>query len=418
MAVDLQRWRAERRREGDAQPATAWTVPTMALVAGMPRVVGNREMQLRVAGIGAGALALGVLVRLGTRLFAARVGIVAAALLLGLPSGRLLLGAELANEPFYLLAMLVALLAIRGMAEARRSAVIAGVAAGVAIAIAGVDALWLPVLALAWLRVHQGLTLRSAGVVLGGTIGGAIAALAIGWLAYGFGAGLPPLPPPGDGWRYLDPSLLRPVGAARELLPLLPLVLLGLWTMRSVWWRSAGYRFVLLWVIFSGASWLALGSGAGLYVGVLLLAVSIGLLALEHARILVSIPACGVALGLAFAVWSSTVRQSEGQALDRWAIREAGRFVGRVVDADRHVAASPRAARRFAFYGNRPVEPVAAGTPPPEQTDYVILTRDDFQLLRGHDDDGVDRHGGGKRRPKRIAEFGNWVIARLRAGTR
>jgi hypothetical protein len=110
------------------------------------------------------------------------------------------------------------------------------------------------------------------------------------------------------------------------------------------------------------------------------------------------------------------VRQSEGQALDRWAIREAGRFVGRVVDADRHIAASPRAARRFAFYGNRPVEPVAAGTRPPEQTDYVILTRDDFQLLRG-DDDAAPRDGG-QRRPKRIAEFGNWVIARLRAGTR
>ncbi len=413
LAVDLQRWRAERRHADVAQTVTAWTIPTMALVAGMPRVVGNRELQLRIAGMVAGALALGVLVRLGSRLFAPRVGIVAAVLLLALPSGRLLLGTELASEPFYLLAMLVSLLAMRGMAEARRAALIAGASAGIALAVAGVDAAWLPVLALAWLRVHQGLTLRSASVVLGATLGSAATALAIGWLAYGLGAGLPPLPSPEHGFGYLDATLLRPETAGRELLPLLPLVLLGLWTMRSAWWRSVGYRFVLLWVVCAGASWLALGSGAGLYVGVLLLAVSIGLLALEHARIVLSVPACGVALGLAFAVWSSTVRQSEGQALDRWAIREAGRFVGRVVDAERNIAASTRAARRFAFYGNRPVEPVATGAQPPAQTDYVILTRDDFQLLRGGDDEPRARVEMGKRRPKRIAEFGNWVVARL-----
>jgi len=418
LAVELQRWRNEQRHADPSTIATdapvAWTAPTMAVVAGMPRLVGNRELQLRVGGMIAGALSLGVLVRLGTRLFAPRVGVGAAVLLLLLPSGRLLLGAELGSEPFYLLAMLIALLAIREMAETRRAAVLTGVAAGVAITIAGLDALWIPVLALAWLRVHQGLTPRSASVVLGTTLLAAAACLGTGWLVYGHGVGLPPLPPGGIAAHYLDASLLRPAPAARELLPLLPLVLLGLWSMRSAWWRSVGFRYVLLWLVCAAASWALSGSGAGVYVAVLLLAVSIALLALEHARIAVSLPACGVALGLAFVMWVGAARKSDAQALDRWAIREAGRFVGRVVRADRQIAASPRAVRRFAFYGNRPVEPLAAGGQPPARADYVILTRDDFQTLRAaHAEDEQPRRQAGERRPRRIAEFGNWVVARL-----
>lgn len=417
LAIELQRWRAERRQAGEADAPAPWTTPTMAAVAGMPRLVGNRELQLRLPGMVAGALALGVLVRLGTRLFAPRAGVGAALLLLLLPSGRGLLGAEVASEPFFLLAMLVSLLAIREMAETRRAAVPGGLAAGIAIAIGGLDAVWIPVLALAWLRVHQGLTLRSASVVLGTTLVGAGASLGVGWLAYGRVAGLAPLPAGGWAGHYLDATLLRPAPAARELLPLLPLVLLGLWSMRSAWWRSVGFRYALLWLVCAAASWALSGSGAGVYVAVVLLATSIALLALEHARIAVSVPACGIALGLAFAVWVGAARKVDAQSLDRWAIREAGRFVGRVLKADRRIAASPRAARRFAFYGNRPVEAVTAGTPP-TQADYVILTRDDFQMLRERSDagDGPHRRGDG-RRPKRIAEFGNWVVARLVTGS-
>jgi hypothetical protein len=417
LAVDLQRWRHSEPRDGaTAQVHGAWTAPTMAVVGGMPRLVGNRELQLRSAGLIAGALALGVLAQLGTRLFAPRVGIAAALLLLALPAGRQLLGAELANEPFYLLAMLVALLAIREMAEARVAAVFAGVAAGIAIAVAGLDGLWLAVLALAWLRVHQGLGVRSASVIIATTAASATVSIAAGWLAYGIGAGLPPLPPTSTALGYLDPALLRPAPAARELFPLLPLVLLGLWSMRTAWWRSMGFRFVLLWLVFAAASWVLVGSGAGIYVAVLLLAVSFGLLALEHARVAVSLPACAVALGLATVLWQGSAKQAENQANDRWAIREAGRFVARVIDDDRQVAASSRAAWRFAFYGSRPVEPVARMAPLPARADYLIVPRADFQLLRQAQGAPDERDQGATHRPlKRIAEFGNWVVARIPA---
>ena len=100
--------------------------------------------------------------------------------------------------------------------------------------------------------------------------------LALGWLAHGLGAGLPPLTAAGAAAGYLDSSLLRPAPAARELFPLLPLVLLGLWSMRPAWWQSAGFRFVLLWLAFAAASWALLGSGAGVYLAILLLVVSTG----------------------------------------------------------------------------------------------------------------------------------------------
>ena len=224
-----------------------------------------------------------------------------------------------------------------------------------------------------------------------------MAFVTVGWLAYGLRAGLPPLPPASVALGYLDPSLLRPAPAARELFPLLPLVLLGFWSMRTTWWRSMGFRFVLLWLVFAAASWALLGSGAGVYVAILLLAVSIGLLALEHARIVLSLPACGVALGLATVLWQSPAGSGDSQALDRWAIREAGRFVGRVIDSERRVAASPRAAQRFAFYGNRPVEPVSTAVPPLEQIDYLIVPRADFQVLaRGAQAVPTSRAGGAR----------------------
>ena len=100
--------------------------------------------------------------------------------------------------------------------------------------------------------------------------------------------------------------------------------------------------------------------------------------------------------------------------LDRWAIREAGRFVGRVIDSDRRIAASAPAARRFAYYGNRPVEEIARVEVPVPTPDYVILRRADFRELRERRSE-QDRNAARPPVPrlKRVAEFGNWVVARV-----
>lgn len=405
LAVDLRRPRA-----GEAAAPRAsgeWTAPAMAAVTRMPRLAGNRELQLRLAGMFAGALAVGVAVRLGTRLFAPRVGVLAASLLLALPSGRSLLGAELSVEPFFLLAMLSALLAIRGMPEARIAAVFAGGASGVAIALGGVDGLWLPVLALVWLRVHQGLNARSASVVLGTTVLGAAVALVGGWLLASSSATL--LPSNGT-LAFLDEGLLERRRVARDLLPLAPMVLLGLFTLRLEWLRSMPFRFLFLWLAFAGATWAATGAAASAYVAVLFLLSAVALLGWEHASRRWSWPAVAATAGIALALWRATPATSEAQAIDRWAIREAGRFVGRVIAPDRRVAASPRAAHRFTFYGNRAIEPLS-GDPALAELDYVIVPRDDFRTMRARAEEQPS-----PAHLKRIAEFGTWVVARVRPG--
>lgn len=418
LAIDVQRMRRTDEPSAGLWSSTVphgtWSAATLSLVAAMPRTVGNRELQLRLAGIAAGALALGVLVRLGTRLFAPRVGLAAGLLLLALPSGRMLLGLALGAEPFFTLAMLVALLAMREMAEARIAAVFAGVACGVACAVAGVDAVWLPLLALAWLRVHQGLTMRSAGVVLGTTAATAVLWSLLAWFVVGREAGLPLATPSLAALGYLDPALLplRPLG--RELLPLVPLAVLGLSQMRREWWRSESFRFVMLWLVFAGVSAAVLGTVAGAFVALLMLVAAIALLALEHARPLLAYPSCAIALAAAIALWRMTPIPNEGQMLDRWAIREAGRFVGRVIGSERRVAASAPAARRFAYYGNRPVEEIERVEVPVPNPDYVILRRADFQTLRERRSERPrDAGNGSAPRLKRVAEFGNWVVARV-----
>lgn len=405
LAIDLRQPRAgEPEQVRDA--AGKWTAPAMAAVSRMPRLAGNRELQLRLAGMCAGALALGVAVRLGTRLFAPRVGLLSAVLLLALPAGRRLLGTELSVEPFFLLAMLSALLAIRSMVEARITAVFAGIASGLALALGGLDGAWLPVMALAWLRFHQGLNARSASVVVGTTVASAAAALLVGWAVATRGATL--LPDAGS-FAFLDPALLRPVVAARELLPLAPLLVIGLAIVRREWWRSEPFRFLFLWLVLAAASFAATGAAAAAYVALVFLVSAVVLLGLEHAAPRWSLPACGVAAGIAVAIWRVSPVPSEAQALERWAIREAGRFVGRVIAPDRRIAANERAAKRFTYYGNREVEALA-GDAPLASLDYVIVPRDDFRVLREQ-----RANAGGPHAPRlrRVAEFGSWVVARV-----
>jgi hypothetical protein len=414
LAIDLQRL---RRGPDAVETAThgPWTTTTLSLVAGAPRLVGNRELQLRLPGILAGCAAIAVLTLLGRRLFAPRVGVAAGIVLLAAPAGRQLLGVGLGGEPFFVLAMATALLAMREMARTRVAALIAGIACGVACAIAGLDALWLPLLALAWLRANQGLTWRSGGVIVGATAGVAALLTGIGWLAFGRNAGVPLLPDGYASFSYLDPTLIRPRLAAMQLLPLLPLVLVGVFSMQSTWWRSESFRFVLLWLVLATGSWAITGTAAGALVAVVMAASAVALLALEHTRRLIAIPACAIALGIAFGMWRATPPASESQFLERWAIRETGRFVGRVIDEHRTIAADPRVARRLAYYGNRRIDALADGAPPIADVDYVIVPRDEFQARREHRAavHDTDSARGSDARLKRVAEFGGWVVARV-----
>lgn len=416
LAIDVQRLRRGAEAIGTATHGP-WTATTLSLVAGTPRLVGNRELQLRLPGILAGAAAIGALTLLGRRMFVPRVGIATALLMLAVPSARQLIGFGLGGEPFFVLAMSVALLAIREMALARGAAVVAGLAGGVACAVAGVDGLWLPLLALVWLRLHRGLTFRSAGVVVGTTGGVAAVLLVVGWLAFGRDAGLPLLPEGYGPYGYLDPTLVRPRPTGMQLLPLAPLVLLGAFSMRSAWWRSESFQLLLLWLVLAGATWVVTGTAAGALTAILMTAAAIALLALEHTRRLIAVPACAIALGLAFEMNRAAPQGNESQILERWAIRETGRFVGRVIDPGRTIAADARAARRLAYYGNRRIELLPAGTSPATEVDYVVVPRDEFRSLR-------ETHGSAaeassdhlEARVRRVAEFGGWVVARVSEG--
>lgn len=397
-----------------APEAASWTAPAMTLVAGLPRLAGHRELQLRLAGMIAGALALGVAGRLGTRLFAPRVGVATALLLLALPTGRALLGTELSVEPFYLVAMLASVIAMRNMPEARVAAVLAGIASGISLSLAGLDAAWLPLLGLVWLRMHQGLNPRSASVLLGTTALAAAASLLGGSLLAASLVGVPLATALPQATGYLDGSLLEPERALRELAFFAPLLALGLWTTRARWWRGASFRFLLVWLALAMASFLLGGAGVGAYVALLFLLTAVSILGLMHAGARLALPACAAAAVIGAVTWSPAAGLSEGQALDRWAIREAGRFIGRVIGAEHRVAASERAARRFAFYGERAVTPVEPTAGALARADYVILPREDFRSLlarRG----SAEASGGTARTPRlaRIAEFGGWVVARV-----
>lgn len=411
LAIDLQRL----RRGADAVSTEThgpWTSTTLSLVAGTPRLVGNREMQLRLPGMIAGAAAIGVFTMLGRQLFAPRVGIATALLLLAVPSTRQLLGVGLGGEPFFLLAMATALLAIREMSRSRAAAVVAGAASGVAIAVAGVDALWLPLLALAWLRVLQGLSWRSAGVIVGAAGAVATVLLVVAWAAFGRDAGLALLPSGYTRYGYLDPDLIRPRTVAVQLLPLAPVVLVGLGSMRLAWLRSESFRLVWLWLALATGSWLVTGSSAGTLVAILLAAAAIALLGLEHTRRLVTLPTCAIALGIAFGMWRAAPAVSESRLLERWAIRETGRFVGRVIDEQRRVAADARVARRLAYYGNRRIDPLPIGARSTSDADYVVLPRDEFHALREHHSTGGTERSS-EPHIKRVAEFGGWVVVRI-----
>lgn len=391
---------------GAPSPVPALVSPvtaTVALAGVAPRIWGEDELDLRLTGALSGALALALFAHLGGRLFDARAGALAAILLVALPAGRLLLGRELGAEPFVALTSLTALLAIWQLEHRRAAAVLAGVAGGVTIALGGASGLWLPVLAIGWLRLHRGLTWGSLGAVTGY----AAATLAVAALAVALFAGRTSFAPLVDAARV--PTSFRPIAAACDLLPLLPLVLLGLRLMPPGWTSSKPIRFVGLWLVLALLACLAGGAIAPVYAGVVLLVAAVVEQALEIASRRAAAVAVVLALGGAIVLTLARARAEAGEVLDRWAVRESGRFVGRLIPADERIAAGDRVRARLAYYGNRQVERLGEALTAGADIDYVVLER---TLVQHHDPNAPLP-------PLRsIAEFGGWAVARVEAPTR
>jgi hypothetical protein len=386
------------------------TPASIAAASVAPRLLSSGEFHLRLPGVVAGATAVGVAVVLGERLFATRIGVAAALLLLALPASRGVLGTQLGAESVYLLAMLTALAAIRDMAEARRSAVVAGVASGIAVAFGGRDGIWLPAFAITWLWLNQGLTWRSFGAVAASALGGAAVATAAAQLALGRWASPASVLPAQLASPQLARSLASPAELAWSLAPLVPVSLLGLAALPSGWSANPSLRFLVVWLVFALASLWASGSPLPAYVACLYLAAMLGVWGLERSRRAVSLAAVGVSIAIAVATVRAPAAARGDRALDRWAVREAGRFLWRTVPAERRIAAAPGARQRLAYYGRRPISSLVEDAPL-AGADYVVLPRDDF---RDATRDRRRRHGAAPETSLRmLAEFGPWVIARV-----
>lgn len=371
-------------------------------------VLGTSEFQLRSLGVVVGCAALGVLVWLGERLFSTRAGVLAAVILIGTEAGRSLLGTEFGVAPFYLLAMLLALGSIRNLSFDRASLVRAGLAGGAAIAFVGPSATWIPVMSIASLRSLRGLTWRSFSIAVGTTLAAA-ASIA---LVSGLALGVAPLP----ALSVLPPVRDSIVGFGldtTQMIPILPLVLLGLRNVPKRWRRQGSPNFLRSWLVIATGALLLFGAFAPLWVALAMALAVVSSWAVARAtrpQVTAAVATC-TALGL----WLGSFESSSGGFdIDRWAVRETGKFVRRNLDAGSKVGAPDAARSRLSYYATRSIAPLDAASAELEGLDYVVLdrkvvdpgpSRSDTRLpreleLRGH-------------RLRIVAEFGSWMLARV-----
>lgn len=392
--------------DGESGEEWPWT-PATTFIASLPaQLLTSGERHMRLPGVLAGVAALALGVVLGERLFATRVGLLAASLLLLLPPAASFLGGALGPEPLFLLATIASLAAIRDFDESRRSGWIAGVAAGVAIAVGGSDGLWLPAFALAWLWANQGLTVRSVAAVGTGTALGATAATLVPLLLLGG-----PVDAAGLADRLAEHQVAGlfadPWATARSLVPFVPLVALGIGQLPVGWKRNASLRFILGWLLFSLAALRFGGSGLPAWVAGVFLAASLVVWGLAHASRRTAATALAATVLLARVLPPAPPPAIASSGLERWAARETGRFVRRTVPAERRVAGVTAVDRRLAFYGRRPVARLES-LPGEIAGDYAVLDAARFRAMV-RDRDG--RKGDG---PRMVAQFGPWAIVRNR----
>ncbi len=406
LAAQPANWSASATR---ARPASSWTPTATALASIAPLTLGSAERHLRLPGVFAGAAAAALAVVLGERLYATRVGLFASLLLILLPAAPVLLGDRYGVEPWYLVSMLAGLVAIRDFDESRRAALVAGVACGVAIALVGRDAAWLPALALAWLWLRRSLDARSAlGVLVPCAATAAGLSLATE-LALDPSGGLDGLP--ARLWaRHLLARPDAPEGLLRCLVPLGPLVILGLARLPSNWRSDDSFRFLLAWLLLALVDLHRGGSAITPWVGLLFLAATLAAWGIARARWPSALAATALAAALAAMLLPSPWMSRFRTPLDEWAARETARFVRRTIPPETPVGTeAPGIGRRLAYYAKRMILP-------PEEIDraeIAILGQERFRALAARvasrdEPAATDPH------PRMIAQFGPWVVARTR----
>ena len=391
----------------ESAPTTASAAATAVASVG-PKILGTTEFRLRSLGVVVGCAALGLLVWLGERLFSTRAGVIAALILMASQAGRSLLGTEFGVEPFYLLAMLMSLGAIRNLSFDKRSLLRAGIAGGTAIALVGPSAVWIPLMALVWLQRLHGLTLRSFCIAIGTT---AAATTVVAFLS-SLALGTAPLPIPSALPPARD-SLLGFLLDTPQLIPIVPLVLLGFWNIPQRWQRQGSPRFLATWVILAGAVMLAFGAFAPLWVAIAMalgVASSWAMARAPRAHLAAAAATC-MALGISLGSFASATPEFD---MDRWAVRETGKFLRRNLAADATIAAPDTARGRLSYYATRAIAPLSTDSAELDGIDYVVLDR---RVIDGAaPSPGVlparelTIHG---HRLQVVAEFGSWLLARV-----
>lgn len=392
-----------------ARSSAAWTPAATALCSIAPLALPSTERNLRLPGVAAGAAATALAVVLGERLWATRVGLLAAGLLLLLPTGPSLLGARVGIEPWFLCTMLVALAAIRDLDESRRSARAAGIAAGLAIALAGRDALWLPALALAWSFVRRATDLRGAAAMLVPCAATTLLVSVASAVAIGPAASLETLP--AQLWaRHLAPLPGTPIELLRWLVPLVPLALVGVAQLPDGWRADPSLRFLLAWLLLALVDLRLGGSGVPAWVAAIYLVATFATWGLARVRWPAAIAGAGVAALLAAALlprpWPTVFRVP----LENWAARETARFVRRAMPPETAVATGDHGVeRRLAYYGRREILPPDQAA----EADVLVLGHEDFRA-RVAEAERADVAPAEARSPRMVVQFGPWVVARVK----
>ena len=328
---------------GDAPSAAA------GLTALGSSLLGTGEARLRALGVLTGCAALGLLTWLGDRLFSVRAGVVAAVVFMITPFGRSALGTELSTGPLILLATLITVGAIRDIGLDRTRLIHAGVGSGIALAVAGIQATWLLLFALLWLHYLRGLNSRSCAIALGIPAATAIVIDLLCSVSLGL-AIVPDVPRRPLPLRGMETF----VGVLPQLLPALPLAALGAMHSPKRWRRRRSVRFLVIWGILAVLALATTGAIEPLW---LALCVTLGLLgqwALENAakpRIAVAAAACALLVALT----GSFEPKPASFEVDRWAAREAGKFIRRNIPSDARIGSVDGVRARLTYYTRRPI---------------------------------------------------------------
>ncbi len=397
-------------------PAVEHASPVAAAYGAALVAAGRQdEFSLRIVGILAGALALAALIRLGNRLFSNRAGVFAALVLPATAAGRSILGGDLGVAPLEALATLAALAAIRSFGTTKRSRWHAAVATGVTAALAGPSGLWLVAMAGAWLWKLRGFNARSFLPLVAWSVGL--------WLGLEVLAVLIVAPgtPLELAWlMHTTPSGLLPdqiVATALVLVVLLPALALGVRVRPPDWLSRGSPRFLGAWLALAVPVTLLGGSIVPLVLALCLVAGVILSWSLMRARRSSLRPITVVtALGIVLLNLAPRLDLGRRADLDRWAVREAARFVRRNLLSTSELRVAPGARDRVHWYARRPLPALGATGSPvavADKTIYAVLPRrsltQDPEALRRP----LPRTVEVGAEPQRVlAEFGPWAVLR------